>query len=163
MKSRNKKRMFLWLLVVVIAAVIFLFSAMSGAESMTMSKGLTYWFVRLIYQDYDHLSLERQEEIYRLFVFIVRKTAHFTEFTAFGAALMLLIKDYHIAREKRWAWAIGSFYAATDELHQYFVGTRTPSIKDVGIDVMGVGMGILIVSLIFFCIERRRCKKEGNK
>jgi VanZ family protein len=41
-----------------------------------------------------------------------------------------------------WRWALSSIivvavFAASDEFHQTFVATRTPSIVDVGIDTLG--------------------------
>ena len=165
MKRRNNvkkdrvRRGLLWLLVISVAGVIFFFSSMDGPESMEMSSGFTTWLMRRFHPDYDLLAPEKQEEIYQLFVFIVRKTAHFTEFAALGVSLMLLIHDYSLRRGPLWAWGIGTLYAGTDELHQLFKGTRTPSLRDVGIDSAGVLFGVLFVSLLLFLRVRWKNKK----
>lgn len=38
----------------------------------------------------------------------------------------------------------GTFYASTDELHQYFVPGRSARLFDVGLDTLGVLTGIYI-------------------
>ncbi len=42
------------------------------------------------------------------------------------------------------AFLAGVAYAATDELHQHFVAGRHASPIDVGIDALGVGLGVLV-------------------
>lgn len=39
-----------------------------------------------------------------------------------------------------------ALFAASDEFHQSFVKTRTPSVRDVLLDVTGALFGLLIVS-----------------
>ena len=163
MTTKHLKRIMLWLAVFAVAGMVFFFSSMDGPESMKMSSGFTDWFMRSFHPDYDALSPEKQQEIYSLFVIIVRKAAHFTEFTALGAALILLIHEYQLRRGALWAWGIGTLYAATDELHQYFIGSRTPSLFDVGIDSAGVLFGTLAITFVFFCIASIRDKKTVNK
>lgn len=40
------------------------------------------------------------------------------------------------------AWVLAVIYASTDEWHQSFTPGRTPSVRDVGIDTIGAGIGI---------------------
>ena len=162
MMTKHMKRIMLWLVVFAVAGMIFFFSSMDGSESMKMSNVFTDWFVRLFHPDYDTLPPEKQQEIYSLFVFIVRKAAHFTEFAAFGASLILLIHEYQLSRAVLWAWGIGTLYALTDELHQLLIGTRTPSLRDVCIDSAGVLFGTLAIMFVFFCIERIRNKRTAG-
>jgi VanZ family protein len=42
------------------------------------------------------------------------------------------------------ALAVGIAYAATDELHQYFVRGRHASPVDVAIDAVGIAIGMLL-------------------
>ena len=150
----------LWALVMVLAVLIFFFSSMDGPESMKMSNGLTYWFIHLFHPDYDSLVPAKQKEIYKLFVVIVRKAAHFTEFAAFGASLTLLLHEHRARRSVLWAWLAGTLYAGTDELHQLFKGTRTPELRDVAIDSMGVLFGALLIAFLFFLFARISKKKK---
>ena len=156
------KRVCLWLLVILIAGLIFFFSAMNGPDSMELSSGFTVWFMHLFHPDYESMSPEKQKQIYQLFVFIVRKMAHFTEFAALGMSLILLLREYRLPHAAKWAWAIGTFYAGTDELHQYFNGTRTPSLRDVAIDSAGVVFGVMVMILLWYLIRQIKSKQHNK-
>ena len=160
MKRRRCSLILSWMLVIAVAALIFFFSSVDGPASMKMSEGLTFWFMRLFHPDYDMLTPEKQQEIYKLFVFIVRKAAHFTEFAAFGASLMLLLHELCVRRGVLWSWVIGTLYAGTDEFHQYCIGTRTPTLRDVAIDSVGVLFGSLVIVFLFFLVARILEKKK---
>ena len=69
---------------------------------------------------------------------ILRKGAHLTEYAVLGGLL------YRALRREPLALAVGIAYAATDELHQYFVRGRHASPVDVAIDAVGVAAGMLI-------------------
>ena len=69
---------------------------------------------------------------------ILRKGAHLTEYAILGGLL------YRAFGRKALAFAVGIAYAATDELHQYFVHGRHASPVDVAIDAVGVAVGMLL-------------------
>src|ERR671936_1384718 len=69
---------------------------------------------------------------------VLRKCAHVTEYAVLGALL------YRALEREAPALAAGIAYAATDELHQHFVRGRHASPVDVGIDAVGVALGMLI-------------------
>ena len=69
---------------------------------------------------------------------ILRKGAHLTEYAVLGGLL------YRALGREPLALAMGISYAATDELHQYFVRGRHASPVDVAIDAVGVAAGMLI-------------------
>src|SRR5919199_6219708 len=69
---------------------------------------------------------------------ILRKCAHVTEYAVLGALL------YRALGREAPALAAGIAYAATDELHQHFVRGRHASPVDVGIDAVGVAVGMLL-------------------
>ena len=69
---------------------------------------------------------------------ILRKGAHLTEYAVLGALL------YRALGREPLALAVGIAYAATDELHQYFVPGRHASPVDVAIDAVGVAAGMLL-------------------
>ena len=69
---------------------------------------------------------------------ILRKGAHLTEYAVLGALL------YRALGREPLALAVGIAYAATDELHQYFVPGRHASPVDVAIDAVGVAAGMLV-------------------
>ena len=69
---------------------------------------------------------------------VLRKGAHITEYAILGALL------YRALEREAPALAAGIAYAATDELHQHFVRGRHASPIDVGIDAVGVALGMLV-------------------
>jgi VanZ family protein len=69
---------------------------------------------------------------------VLRKGAHLTEYAILGALLLRAL-----ARDVP-AFLAGVAYAATDELHQHFVGGRHASPIDVGIDAIGIAVGVLV-------------------
>jgi VanZ family protein len=69
---------------------------------------------------------------------ILRKGAHLTEYAVLGGLL------YRALGREPLALAVGIAYAATDEVHQYFVRGRHASPVDVAIDAVGVAAGMLI-------------------
>jgi VanZ family protein len=69
---------------------------------------------------------------------ILRKGAHLTEYAVLGGLL------YRALGREPLALAAGIAYAATDELHQYFVRGRHASPVDVAIGAVGVAVGMLL-------------------
>ena len=57
----------------------------------------------------------------------------------------------------------GAFYAATDEVHQYFVPGRSARVFDVGIDTLGVITGIIIFTIIISIIHKIRNVKKNHE
>jgi VanZ family protein len=68
----------------------------------------------------------------------LRKGAHVTEYAILGALL------YRALGREVVGLAAGIAYAATDEFHQHFVRGRHASPVDVGIDAVGLALGMLV-------------------
>ena len=68
---------------------------------------------------------------------------------------MGFVDTYDIKKKNKilTALLVGVIYATLDEIHQIFVGTRSPAIKDIFIDSFGILFGILIFALLhkFIC------------
>ncbi len=156
---KRKVILFLWLLVIAIAVMIFLFSAQDGAASSRTSGFFTNWLIHLLYPDYDAWPDADQAAMFTRVHGIVRKGAHFTEFAMLGGALRLLFAAIRLPMPFLWAWAAGTLYACTDELHQKFVGYRDATLGDVCIDSAGVLTMVCLVSLILLI---RRKRKAGG-
>ena len=69
---------------------------------------------------------------------VLRKIAHATEYAVLGALLV------RATGRPRTAAVLGVLYAVSDEVHQGFVPGRHASPLDVGIDVVGVLLGVWI-------------------
>jgi VanZ family protein len=69
---------------------------------------------------------------------VLRKIAHACEYAVLGALLVRATARTGLA------FALGTLYAASDELHQSFVPGRLGSPIDVAIDAVGVAAGIAL-------------------
>ena len=58
------------------------------------------------------------------------------------------------------AFRIAALYAATDELHQYFVPGRACMFTDVCIDSFGALLGILFATVIMIVFEHSQCLRK---
>ena len=69
---------------------------------------------------------------------VLRKLAHLVEFAILGALLVRALERLPAAV------ALGSAYAASDELHQLFVPGRAGTVYDWALDTVGVAAGALL-------------------
>ena len=90
--------------------------------------------------------------------FLVRKTAHFTEFTALGLSLCWL---FGMLKKGRLApFLCGAAAACVDETIQIFVPGRGPSVRDVCIDSSGVLLGVILLTLGHHYVCKKRTLEE---
>ncbi len=87
-----------------------------------------------------------------LVVFLVRKTAHVSEYAVLAVLWWRALRRPLPAASREWSWRaaglavlVSSLWAATDELHQSFTATRTASAWDVLLDTTGAGLGVLFL------------------
>ena len=86
--------------------------------------------------------------------FLLRKLAHFTEFTMLGLCLRWLFGMLGKGMLVPFLW--GGLAACVDETIQLFVPERGPSLRDVCIDSSGVLLGVILLTLgHHYC-----CKKQ---
>lgn len=137
---------------IVMMYLIYSFSAQTGEVSGTLSYEVSYQIVEtkneLLSENksYDELAYSASS-----IEFYVRKAAHMTEYCLLAIAISFPLYVYGV----RGIWLIllaGVIcvgFAGLDEYHQSFVAGRGPSVRDVGIDSIGVLIGILLVQA--FC------------
>ena len=138
-------------------AFIFFQSALPADLSSRESGRVVDLFVRLFQ---GILPIDRET-----MVFIVRKGAHFAEYTILGVFLVPAVEEWMLPdqaqmpdpawRNRFISWLAGTLYAVTDEIHQSFVPGRSCELRDMGIDSCGVLTGVLIVSLAMWLKNRR--------
>jgi VanZ family protein len=80
---------------------------------------------------------------------VIRKCAHVTEYAVLALLLWRALRSVPVLRTKTLiAFAVVmlgcALFAASDEFHQTFVKSRTPSIRDVLLDVAGAILGLLV-------------------
>lgn len=81
---------------------------------------------------------------------LLRKLAHFTEFTCLGLCLSFLVRMLRTKPAEHMGLPLlcGFIAACIDETIQIFIPLRGPAIKDVGIDTAGVILGVVLITLI---------------
>ncbi|EFB77152.1 VanZ family protein [Subdoligranulum variabile] len=86
---------------------------------------------------------------------VIRKTAHFLEFSLEGFLLMLCLRVYtaHFVRHMSWPLLIGMSTALMDETIQLFIPNRTSMVTDVWIDMMGIVAGLLVALIILLIVR----------
>ncbi|MDE6005230.1 MAG: VanZ family protein, partial [Oscillospiraceae bacterium] len=134
------------IILVILMIVMFCFSAQPANESSETSSGFCIIFAKFLYLDYENYDIAIQTVITSGLEFIIRKTAHFTEYAFMGFLWYLYLADkkYNILI------SIGAtgVYACTDEVHQLFVEGRSGQISDVLLDTCGGCFGVLIAFII---------------
>ncbi len=120
-------------------AIIFAGSSdlMSAEHTSRIIAPLLHWFFPTI----SPITVLRVE-------FFLRKAAHVSEYAVL--AVLLYRAFVHTVFQSRRALSAGlvllscAAYAASDELHQSFVPSRTASLRDVMIDVCGATLAVLL-------------------
>ena len=145
--ANSRKRLLLkaWLPVVVWMGVIFFASTDLGSASHTSQviEPLVKW-----------IKPDATPEQLDFVHFIVRKTAHLTEYAILAILVFRALRMSSAAQTNpRSLRLIGialifsAAYASLDEFHQSFVSQRTACAQDVLIDTTGAFVALVIVSL----------------
>jgi len=140
-----------WLPVVVWMILIFGASTGLGRPENTsrIVRPILLWL-------FPHISDQAIDQVH----FVVRKTAHFVEYSVLGALLWRLVHldpAWEACRSRQYliALLLAAFYASSDEFHQKFVPGREAAVRDVLIDTCGAGFGLAAV----WAARRLRPKK----
>lgn len=142
------KKLFLLLLTLFCIAFIWINSSMNGDESSSISSGVLGLINTLI------TGFGIRSELSE---YIIRKAAHFTEYTILG---LLLTTDFIIWKfdiKKQWFLIpfAGMFTAVIDETIQLFPEGRVSSLIDVWIDFSGIVLGFILVMIWNVFIRRK--------
>lgn len=144
-KRRICGAIFFWIMTAAVMAIIFLFSCEDGEESKEVSENLLGLIIEYLGNIVSHN--------------VLRKIAHFTEYTALGFFMCGAI-HFSFGNKRFYVPLIPcALYAVSDEIHQYFVPERACRIFDVFIDTCGSLTGILIFVLITFAATKHKQRK----
>lgn len=142
MKRKLCFRIIFALLVLGIMATVFLFSSQSGGESNHLSQGVLEHILNFFHIQADLLKLDR----YNL---VLRKIAHFSLYFLLGAGAMGFLLTTPL--KKRYCIILSILFcllfAATDEYHQFLLGTRNGNVMDILLDSMGAMTGVGVVGV----------------
>ena len=129
-----------------IGCIAFIFSnSMKIASVSTVSSGRVLTLLQAVLRRLGHPALAQ-----RLTMHIVRKMAHFCEYTLEGFLLMLCMRVYsrRPLRHITVPMLAGVLTALTDETIQLFSQGRSSQVTDVWLDSAGVLAGILAALLL---------------
>lgn len=164
---------FSFLPALVMMYVIFSFSAQTGVDSGSLSHEVSRKIVEIgnevLQKDLEEWEIE--EQAYEI-EYPVRKAAHMTEYFLLAVAVSFPFYVYGLRGFPLMlvAGMICVAFACGDEYHQSFVEGRGPSLRDVGIDSIGVFLGIITVRIVCWILltpsrmmERSRRRRERRK
>ena len=158
---------------------IFVFSNQKGEESSATSNSAGSFILELL-----HITVpegQNPDTVPIVFNFTVRNLAHIFLYVCLGFSSYLFslsglaclegyshgLKERHRRFRSSIAAAIACgisiVYACLDELHQFFVGGRYATFRDIGFDAIGfvlaIGSALAVTLLIEFLKRRRKCQK----
>ena len=143
------KKIYFWgIAILLLKVVIFTLSSFESAASDEMSG----FFTKLPVSVLGRVGIMLPGNLVGVIHFLIRKAAHLFLFFMMGFCTANFVRN--ITKDKKkmfWiplAWS--SLYAATDEIHQYFVPGRSCSFGDWVLDTAGVLLGI---GAVFLCMK----------
>ena len=143
--SKLQKFLIYWLPLFLWMGIIF--TASSDAESAHHS---SIYFEPLMRWLFPSMSQAHIEQLHYAF----RKCCHMTEFAVLAVLMWRAIRQPQRNDRRNWRWdeaglalSLVFLYAASDELHQVFIPSRTGQISDVVVDVLGGAIGLTLLWL----------------
>ena len=149
-------------LTICVMAMIFAFSTQNADRSDHTSGFISNAIISVLYRDYATQTPEKQQEIYDSVQFVVRKCAHFSEYTLLGFMLRLCLESWFGHRiKKRYALMLPAFlcgvlYAGSDEWHQKLIDGRSGQWTDVLLDSCGVLFGAFLGNRLILRVNRKQ-------
>lgn len=128
-----------WILVVACMVAIFYFSSQTASESAYQSSIILDFLNRIFGEGFTD--------------FVVRKIAHFLEFTGLCVLFNSALFFTKGKRQVILSIILTSLYAITDEVHQIFVEGRSCEFRDWCIDTLGGITGAIGFLAVFFIIK----------
>lgn len=154
-------RLILTVMTVTVMVMIFCFSMENAEQSDRRSGAISTMILRIIQKDYDQLAPDQQEELYDQTQFIIRKSAHFSEYALLGILIRLCLESWIGGKKGRrkqlslTAMICGFIYACSDEFHQLGIDGRAGTWTDVFVDSFGVMTGVMIGIILIRYTERK--------
>lgn len=158
---RNKLKVIRIISTLTTAAImiaIFMFSAQNREQSSNLSRGFTKQVVNMI-SAVVSMNVSEKTQLVDLIHGTIRKLAHFSIYAVLGISSSAMFTSYLIKSKKRniliYSVIFCFLYAASDEIHQLFVGGRGPQITDVLLDSFGAFCGGMVFLMFIKLINRK--------
>lgn len=117
--------------------IIFIFYQSSQIATVSDSKSLFFVYILK-----DHLNLNIDIDLLN---HIIRKCAHFSEYTLLG---ILAMQAHNKQKITKYYLYLNYLIPIIDESIQYFVPGRSCQISDMLLDSLGISFGLLIIFTI---------------
>ena len=157
---------FLWILVILWAGLIFFMSSMDTNESNGKSKTIINDVVEKSVETTNGLSItdkhpskNKMNQVIEKLNYPLRKAAHASEYFIFTILILIALKNSGVKENKKFiiALVICFAYACTDEYHQTFVNGRTGQFSDTLIDTFG---GFVSCLMYTFMMKINKIRKK---
>lgn len=148
MKEYLKRHAKLLISLLLILQMLFIFTMSSfGSDS---SNAQSSQIIQVLHQVFPNLSSRTSGLDANTLAFLVRKTAHFTEYTILGVLFYLFYRQTLPQKNGLQLFVLAilsSFlYACTDEIHQLFVPGRSGQFTDILVDTLGASFGCAVLA-----------------
>ena len=150
---KNKRKIISWVLLLGWMTFIFYMSNQTG----NVSSGQSNKVVEILKM----LGFNFNNTANNIITFIVRKTAHFSEYFILYLLSYNVIRHYRDCNRCIGAILVVIIYSASDELHQYFIPGRSMALRDVIIDTTG-GLIAMFLQNIIFLFRKKTSKNIKN-
>ena len=170
MKSKTKSflRPLLSLPMLTVMVGIFLFSGQPGEASAGVSNGVGEWLLGILGIEIPPGMSASNVPI--VFGLTIRKLAHIFLYLLLGGTSFLFAATLPVKTAAKvrpaisggLALVISLLYACLDEIHQSFVPGRAAQIQDVGVDVIGFCLAIVLCMAVSYIVLAARAKKQEN-
>lgn len=119
-----------------------------------------YWIPAILWMALIfYLSGRTGSELQSLFPFFDNlNPGHIVAYFVLGPLYYLALTKYKHRRPFMKAFLLCLLFGITDEIHQYFIPTRYPDIYDLARDLLGTGIGLVVVFLV-----QKKKNTAGNK
>lgn len=156
-------RIILIILLIITFFYIFNFSSQDSEKSGNLSRTITVSVTKNI-KKIQELDYNKKNDVLNTIEKVIRKLAHFSEYTFLGILLMSLMSTYNLKQINKFVLSIGIgfLYACSDEFHQLFVPGRTAKFTDVLIDTSGVIVGSILIFIAILIIKKIIVKNKKS-
>lgn len=139
LKVRYSMKKYLWLFLAMVMLIFIWGNSLEQAATSKAVSGILTGIVANVLQ-FLHIHVE-----FFVLHHLVRKLAHFTEFTILGVFVYKALYVFKVAKGLTTAVVIGFLSAVVDETIQVFIPGRSSQVSDVVLDSCGVLVGVLII------------------
>ena len=159
---KRHAKLFISLLLIFQMLFIFVMSSFGSDSSNAQSSQI----IQVLHQVFPNLSSRTSGLDASVLTFIVRKTAHFTEYAILGILFYLLYRQTLPQKNGLQFFVLAilsSFlYVCTDEIHQLFVPGRSGQFTDVLVDTLGASFGYAFLALSNYLRKAWRARRHSQ-